>query len=70
MKRPSVKDDQCARCGSDNLMSWTNDRTVICDECGCNHAWPRSGKFYRGQSARMSDEPREYDRLNRSWTLQ
>jgi hypothetical protein len=52
-RRPSVKNGRCAKCGSDNLMSWTNDHTVICDDCGCNHAWPRNGAFYRGKPVNL-----------------
>ena len=46
--RPSVKDGRCAKCGSDDLCSWTNDNVVICERCGQNHAWPRDGSFYYG----------------------
>lgn len=63
MRRPSLKDGRCAKCGSDNLMSWTNDHVVICEDCGQNHAWPRSGAFYRGGGWPYgADEPRDEDR--------
>jgi hypothetical protein len=41
-------------------MSWRNDHVVICEVCGTNHAWPRSGAFYRGGYVRgAQDEPRD-----------
>lgn len=48
MKRPSIKDNRCPKCGSHDLCSWTNDHVVICETCGTNLAWPRDGAFYYG----------------------